>query len=271
MAASHALDPAHHVLDVPYVQDLIRWGGVPCKIGYVTKHMVMLWVVAGLMILLFRYVARRLRQEGGIPKGRLVNACEAVILYVRDKMVIPNLGHHGEPFVPFFLSVFFFVLFSNLAGLIPGSATATGNLMVTGGLSLVVLAVSLVCGMRAQGPLAFWLHIVPSGIVDAKKPALLPIMVPIWGILFLIECVGMVIKHFALMVRLYANMIAGHIVIVSLLALIYVNGFEPSAAGMAVPLAVGIFFLEILVAFLQAYVFTLLSILFVGMAVHPHH
>lgn len=258
------VDPAHHVEDLIYRQDWFNLGGIDF---HLSKHLVMIWIVAALVTVLFVMVGQRIKRGGGLPKGPLANALEAIVAFVRNDLVIPNMGHHGEPFVPFFLSVFTFILFANLAGLIPGSATATGNICVTTALSLMVLAVSLVCGMKAQGPVAYWVNLVPHGIVTKATWWLFPVWIMMLGI----ELLGLAIKHFALLIRLYANMIAGHIVIVSVLALVVGSSGKLSMAGVAVPLTVMMFFLELLVAFLQAYVFTLLSVLFVGMAVHPDH
>lgn len=259
-----AVDPAHHIEDVFYKTDWFQLGSVRF---HLSKHLTLIWIVAAVTTLLFVWGARRIRQDKGNARGVLANLLESIVAFVRSEMVLPNMGHHGEPFVPLFLSIFTFVLFANLAGLIPGSATATGNICVTTALSLMVLVISLAAGMKSQGPLRYWYNLVPHGIVT--KPTWW--LFPVWGLMFVIELLGLAIKHFALLIRLYANMIAGHIVIISMLALVVGAGGSLTMAPVAVPLSVMMFFLELLVAFLQAYVFTLLSILFVGMAVHPDH
>lgn len=264
IASGGSVDPEHHIQDLIYREDWFHVGAVDF---HLSKHLVMLWVVAGLVTVSFIWAARKIRREQGVARGPLANLLESIVGYVRDQMVLPNMGHHGEPFVPFFLSVFTFILFANLAGLVPGSASVTGNICVTAALSLMVLAISLVCGMKAQGPLHYWVNLVPHGIVTKSTWWL----APVWVLMFGIELLGLAIKHFALLIRLHANMIAGHIVIVSLLALIVGTGGSLSMWPVAVPLVVLMFFLELLVAFIQAYVFTLLSVLFVGMAVHPDH
>ncbi len=187
-------------------------------------------------------------------------------MWVRDDMVYATLGkERGRPWVPYFLTLFFFLLFMNLLGLVPGSATATASIFVTGAMAGTTLVLIIVGGMVAQGPIAFWKNLVPH------------VPLPLWPLLFLVEVLGLVIKPFALMVRLFANMSGGHMVVLSLMGLIFFFAAEQGATvGWAVsPVAVGfavfIMIIESFVAMVQAFIFTQLSILFVGAALHPEH
>lgn len=175
-------------------------------------------------------------------------------------------GRLSDKYLPYLWTVFFFVLFCNLMGMLPGGASATGDINVTGTLALLTFAVVIIAGMRVMGPLGFFTNLVPKMDVPAiLKP-------PLWILMFIIEVAGLLIKHIVLAVRLFANMLAGHIVIATIL------GFVALAAGiftwMVTPAsilgAVAISMLELLVAFLQAYIFTFLSALFIGSVVHSH-
>ena len=195
-----------------------------------------------------------------VPKGIIRNLMESIVLFVRDTMVRPVMGHHGDAFVPFFCTLFFFIVVLNYLGMIPIpviGGTATSNLMVTGALAAIVLAVSIGSGFAFHGAAGFPKLFVPHGLPVALSP-----------LLFVLEFVGMFIKHGVLMVRLFANMIAGHLVIGAFFGLIFM--FKVPALP-ALLLALIVMALELLVAFLQAYVFTLLSTLFVGAMVHPDH
>lgn len=187
-------------------------------------------------------------------------------LWVRDDMVYSVMGKDlGRKFLPYFLFVFFFVLFMNLLGLVPGSATATASVYITGALALTTLGAMLGCGMVHQGPVAFWKNLVPH------VPAAL------WPLMFVVELIGVLVKPFALMVRLFANMTGGHMVVLSFMGLIFFFGlsFSPAAGFGVSPVAVafGVFIMiiEVFVAMVQAFVFTQLSVIFVNMSVHPEH
>jgi F-type H+-transporting ATPase subunit a len=191
----------------------------------------------------------------------------AWVEWIRDEMVYPVMGpERGRRFLPFFLWVFFFILACNLIGLLPWGRTSTANIFVTGALASITLLAMPLCGMVAQGPLAYWKNLVPHGV-----PALL------WPLMFLLEVVGLLTRPFALMVRLFANMTAGHLVVLSFVGLIPYFGASGGAAvawGVApvsIAFAAFIMIIEAFVALLQAYVFTLLSIVFVGASVHPEH
>lgn len=228
----------------------------------ITKYTVYMWLAAALLLLVLLPMARR---RGGVYHG-LFNAFEALIVYVRDEIVYANLGREeGRPYVPFIATLFFFILFMNLLGLVPGSATATANIFVTAALAVITFLSMVVCGMFAQGPIAFWKNLVPH------------VPLALWPLMFVVEVIGLLVKPFALMVRLFANMTGGHMVVLSFMGLIFFfAGTQHSAMGYAVsPIAVGfavfIMIIESFVALLQAYIFTQLSILFVGASVHPEH
>jgi F-type H+-transporting ATPase subunit a len=181
------------------------------------------------------------------------------VLFVRDELAIKNIGkEEGPRYTPYLLTAFFFILFMNLLGLFPWMATATGNIAVTCGLALCTFVLTQVAGIRAAGFGGYLAH-----LTGGVAPWLWPIMIPV-------EILGLFTKPFALTIRLFANMLAGHIVIFFLLGLIFMLG-HPAVALVSVPFALGIYLLELFVAFVQAYVFTMLSALFIGMGVAMGH
>ena len=197
------------------------------------------------------------RNRGAVPKGRLQTTVEMFFLFVRDEIAEKNIGHHSHHYVPYLATCFFFILSMNLVGLVPYFAPATSSVYVTGVLAMATFTVTQIAGMRAQGVVGYWSHLVPSGVPFWLYPLLLPI-----------EFIGLFTKPFALMMRLFANMVAGHIVMFFLLGLIFFLG--AMAIPIAVPFTFGIYLLEIFVAFIQAYVFTILSAVFIGLASHAH-
>lgn len=231
-----------------------------------TKHVVMLIIVAvGLCLVLISAANAHKRRtaEGKPPKG-LAGAMEALILYMRDEVILPNVGHHGEGFVPYLLTMFFFILSANLLGLIPYASTATGNIAVTATLAIMTFLVIEISGMRALGKgyistIIYWPHDMP-----------LYMRIPISLIISPVELLGKFIKPTALAIRLFANMTAGHIVVLALVGLIFTFG-----SWLVVPaplaMATAIMFLELMVAFLQAFIFTLLSSVFIGLVRESHH
>jgi F-type H+-transporting ATPase subunit a len=222
---------------------------------FLTVHMVML-VIAGLLLYLLFGVLYRKDQE--TPHG-LTNFLEVFVLFVRDEISVANLGpKDGRAFAPFFCSLFFFLLCLNLMGLIPLFSTATANVNVTAALATVTLGVMVVGGIAKNGVGGFLHTFMPSGVPW-----------PILVILFPVEVLGMLIKPFALTIRLFANMLAGHIVLFSMIGLVGVFGLQ--AAVPAMVLGGAIYVLELLVAVLQAYIFTLLSAIFIGSFLHPEH
>ena len=260
-----------HTLDYPCLKagfvceyELPRWN--PIHIGRFaldispTRHVVMLWIAATLCIvttLLALRAHNRRTREGKAPSG-FGNGLEALVLYLRNEVILPNVGPHGNGYVPYLLTLFFFILFANLLGLVPYGSTATGNISVTATLAIVTFFVIEIAGMKAQGKgyintIIFWPHDMSLGM----KLFISPILTPI-------EIVGKLTKPVALAIRLFANMTAGHVVLLALISLIFTFG-----SWLLVPIpilmAIGISFLELFVAFLQAFIFTLLSTVFIGL------
>lgn len=221
-------------------------------------------VLAVVMILVaFAGVPRYLRTGKGDPLTRLFAGFAE---WIRNEMVYPTMGKElGRKFLPYFLFVFFFVLFMNLVGLVPYSATATASIFVTGALALTTFLAMIGCGMAMQGPIAYWKHLVPH------VPLLL------WPLMFVVELIGLLVKPVALTIRLFANMSGGHMVVLSFMGLIFFMGelWGPAGAWGTSPLGLGfavfIMIIESFVAMVQAYIFTQLSILFVNASVHPEH
>lgn len=251
-------DPAtvimHHVTDVP-----IQLG--PWTLP--SKHLVFFLVAAGLVILVAQLAVRSYR-GGLIPRG-IGAAVEALVLFVRNDIAEANIGHDGRKFTPLLCSFFFFILVAALLGLMPFSATSTGNLAVTMGLALISFAAQQYAGISKYGVAGHFHNLIPPGL----PLWLLPIMVPV-------EILSMFTKPFALMIRLFANMLAGHMVITTLILLISLMAQIHWLGGVAMaPVSIGlslfIMLLEVLVALIQAYIFTLLTAIFIGMYAHPAH
>lgn len=222
-----------------------------------TKHVFFMWLTALLLVILF-YIVARSYKKSLVPKG-ITNVCEVMILFVRDEIVKPTLGEGYEKFVPYLLTLFFFILFGNLLGLIPYSSTFTSNIAVTATLAIFSFFAIQIGGIRQNGFFSYVKGLVPKGIPSW----MLIIMIPV-------EILSLFTKPFALAIRLFANMIAGHIVILSMLGLIFFIGTY-FVAPASVLFAIFIYLLEILVALIQAYIFTILTSLFIGMAVHQEH
>jgi len=222
----------------------------------ISLHVLMMFIASAVLILLFS-LARRKRN---MPVNKLGHALEAMIIYIRDEVVEPNLGKKDTPrWLPFFLTIFFFFLTLNLLGLIPGFAAATGNVNFTATMATIIFIVYNLAGMVRNGPVHYLVNVVPKGVPLFVLP-----------MIAFIEFMGLITKAVALCIRLFANMTAGHILILSLTGLIIV--FETAWVALGfVPMTLFIYVIEILVAFLQAYIFTLLSALFVGMALHQEH
>jgi len=256
-----AEDIFHHVTDEVWVP-LGFWIGAHHIDLSITKHVINMWIAAGILLLV---LAAAVRRRALVPKGGY-NLVETFVMFVRDEIAEKNIGHSAPLYTPYLCSAFFFILFMNLTGLLPipaiagkfpGISTATGNLGVTVVLALFTFVVTQIAGMRAQGALGYWTHLVPAGV----PKWLFPIMVPV-------EVLGLFTKPFALTVRLFANMVAGHIVIFFLIALTVL--ISPVIAPVSVAFALGIYLLELFVALVQAYVFTMLSAVFIGMTQHAH-
>ncbi len=223
----------------------------------ITKNVAAMFLTVILMLVFFLSLASHHRKHKHAPKG-FNNVLETLVIFVRDEIARPQIGEKKYmKFMPFLLTVFFFIWITNLLGLLPGAANVTGNIAVTVSLGLFTLGLILLNGNKAYWRHVFWMPGIPTFV----KP-----------ILAVVEILGVVIKPVALMIRLFANITAGHIIILSLLGLIFILE-NAGVAGISVPFALFITILELLVAFLQAFIFTMLSALFIGMAVeeHEHH
>ncbi|MDR1990847.1 MAG: F0F1 ATP synthase subunit A [Acidobacteriaceae bacterium] len=261
----------------------------------VTKHVLMLWLVAGFVFLVVTLTVRRyLKQDRLVPSG-LMNALEAVVEYVRDTIALPNVGKKWvNVWTPLLLTFFVFILCANAIGLIPifellglldyyvlhtaddslvkhllhGGTTATANYNVTAALATITFFSIIIAGTRAHGFVKHWMNLVPHGL----SPVLYILLIPI-------ELMGMLVRPFALTMRLAANMTGGHIAILAILSFVFL--FAQVAGSWLVGAGVGVFAsvpisallsgLEIIVVLVQAYVFTLLTAVFIGMAIHVHH
>ena len=228
----------------------------------ITKHVIMLWIAALCVFLLYSWLARRLRAaEHGEPKGTFATMLEFFVSFIREQVVLPFIGpKYAAMFLPLILTFFTFILTNNLLGLVPGSATATGNFNVTAGLATITFGAIIFAGTVAHGFIGHWKNLVPHGLPFFVYILLIPI-----------EIISMFVKPFALTMRLAANMTAGHIAILSIMSFVFV--FKSAIIGFVVstPLMTGLMLLEIIVCLVQAYVFTLLSSLFIGMAIHVHY
>jgi F-type H+-transporting ATPase subunit a len=261
----------------------------------VTKHVFMLWLVAAIVFVVVTWAVRRyLKQDRLIPTG-FMNALEFIVEFIRDDIAAPNVGKKWvNTWTPLILTFFLFILMANAIGLIPifdvialfdhyvlhsaedswvkhllhGGTTATANFNVTAALATVTFGAIIVAGTRAHGFVKHWMNLVPHGL----NPFVYIILIPI-------EIIGMFVRPFALTMRLAANMTGGHIAILAILSFVFLftELFGRAMAGIgvglvvSVPLAVGISALEILVVLIQAYVFTLLTAVFIGMAIHVQH
>lgn len=241
----------HHVVDAPGF------------LGPLSKHLVFFGLAAFVVLVIAR-LAIASYKGGKVPRG-IGAFVEMLVVFVRDDIAETNIGHDGRRFTPLLCSFFFFILVAALMGLLPFSATSTGNLAVTLALATISFFAQQYAGISNYGFVGHFANLVPPGL-----PAwLLPIMIPV-------EILSMFTKPFALMVRLFANMLAGHMVITMLLLLIPLLAQVAPAFGIAImPVSIGlsvfICMLEILVAFIQAYIFTLLTAIFIGMYAHPAH
>lgn len=216
----------------------------------ITKHVVFLWVAAFIVLIVTVAAARR-NKKTLIPKG-IGNLIEVFIVFIRDEIVVPNMGRSGIKYMPYLLTTFFFILIMNLIGLFPYGATSTSNVSVTAGLAIIAFIMIQYSAIRKQGLGHYLAH-----LTGGMHWMLWPIMIPI-------EILGLFTKPFALCIRLFANMTGGHIVIVSLIGLIFI--FKTVwVAPIPVAFAIGINLLELFVAFLQAYIFTMLTSLFMGL------
>jgi len=236
-----------------------------------TKHVVFLALAAALVFLTMKLAGWALaRQRAGerAPRG-FAAAMEGLVLFVRDEIAIANIGHDGARFAPLVMTLFFFILYSNLLGLLPWGASPTGNLAVTAALAILVFLTIEIGGFVKLGPRGYMRTIFPKveGLGSTGGAVMAVAMAPI-------EVIGKLVKPFALAVRLFGNMTAGHFVILSLFGIMFLFGhlgaWSYGIAGVTVLLVVGIMLLELFVAFLQAYVFALLTAVFIGLMQHEH-
>ncbi len=305
----HAAETAEHAQDGFNVGDMIishvTNGGfehpvihLPPVFGIdfsVTKHVFMLWFVAATVFVGVTLTTRRyLKQDRMIPSG-FMSALEFVVLFIRDSIVLPNVGKKFvNTWTPLILTFFVFILSANIIGLIPlfdfiglidytvlhteehsilknmvhGGTTVTANYNVTAALATITFASIIIAGSKAHGFVRHWINLVPPGLAW-----------PLYILLIPIEVMGMLVKPFALTMRLAANMVGGHIAILAILSFVFLftEMFSSAMAGVgvglmvSVPLATGIMALEIIVVLVQAYVFTLLTAVFIGMAINVHH
>lgn len=223
----------------------------------ITKNVFALLMSITILLLVFIGMARYYTKGNLVPKG-IYSALEPIVLFIKEDIAIPNIGEKKyAKFLPYLLTVFFFILINNLLGLIPffpGSANLTGNIAITFVLALITMIITNINGTKT-----YWGHIFNPPVPMALKPLMIPI-----------ELIGTLTKPFALMIRLFANISAGHILILSLLSLIFI--FQSyMVAPVSIAFVLFMSTLELLVAFLQAYIFTLLSALFIGLALEEHH
>ncbi|NLR89706.1 MULTISPECIES: F0F1 ATP synthase subunit A [Flammeovirga] len=208
-----------------------------------------------LLIIIFSAISKGYKNNAGKAPSGIQSFFEPLIVYMRDEVIKPNLGHNTDRFLPYLLTLFFFILFNNLLGLLPGGANASGNISFTMLMAIFTLIITNINGNKE-----YWGHIFATPGVPGW---LLPIMIPV-------EIIGIFTKPIALMLRLFANITGGHIVLLSFMSLVFI--LEAAwVGGVASFIIVPLYFMEIFVAFLQAYIFTMLSALFIGSAVAEHH
>lgn len=246
----------HHILD----HDVLKFQ--PIHIGSFTLDLsitnkVLMMAISGLILFVVLTIAARQNKKNIVPKG-IGNFIEMIMIFIRDEVVIPSMGHAGYKYLPFFLTMFLFILTCNMLGLVPFMSTATGSISITAGLALITFIMIQVMGIKNNGLWGYIKGLIPPGI----PMFVLPIMI-------IVEFLGLLTKPFALCIRLFANMTAGHVVILALIGLIFSLGY--AVTPVSIGFALFIYLLEILVALIQAYIFTILSSLFIGMAVHQEH
>lgn len=275
---------SHHILNAPEYE--LPWGAVhlphwsPISLGGLqvdlspTKHTVLMLLAAAFTTAAVVAVARTVagRGAGRAPSG-FANAVEAIVVFFRDDVCKGNIGPGYQRFVPFVLTLFFFILAMNLLGLLPWGGTATGNLTVTASLAIVTFFVTEISGFRALGFAGYMrtIFFAPPGMSGIGKFMILCLMTPV-------ELMGKFTKPFALAIRLFANMTAGHMLIFSLLGLIFVFAdlyagnwlVVGGVAGASFVMVSLIMLMELLIALIQAYVFAMLSAVFIGLMQHEH-
>lgn len=228
----------------------------------ITNHTVLILLASLIILMLYKSLATAI-DGGKVGKGPLANMLEALVVFVRDELVYDTMGKEtGRKFAPLFLTQFFFIWVINLLGMLPLvkiGGTATASLNCAAAMATTTLAFMVVCAMRESGPIGMWKALVPHGVPGWM-----------WPLMFVVEVMGFFIKPIALVIRLFANMTGGHLVLLSMFGLIYI--FQSWAVmGGVYLMVVFVACLEMLVAFLQAFIFTYLSIMFIQSCVHPDH
>ena len=248
MKNSNSLELPGVRLELPQFAPM-HLGGLVLDLS-ITKHVFFL-LLGGVLLCIAAVCAARAYKKSLVPRG-FVNVLELIIVFIRDEVVLPNMGQAGLKYMPYLLTTFFYILIMNLSGLVPYGATATGNIMVTAGLAMIAFFMIQISAIKVHGFKHYIAHLTGG------TPWFL------WIIMIPIEILGLFTKPFALCMRLFANMTGGHIVILSLFGLIFMfHSFF--IAPVPLLFVVGIYMLELFVAFLQAYVFTMLTSLFMGL------
>ncbi len=246
---------AHHILDHDFG---VMFGTLHLPI---TAHTVTMFCISIVLLVMGILMAR----QGKSGFSRLMHTLgEEYVAFMRDGIVVPGMGAEGKTFVSYFCTLFLFILVSNLAGLIPQMKTITSNIAITGGLALCSGALIVYCGIKFHGVWGFVKTFVPGGTPWWLVPLIFPL-----------EVVSLLIRVCVLAIRLFANMISGHMVLLSLLLIVFIIGQLSKMAGVgtalpAMGLEIAMTLLELLVAFLQAYVFTLLTSIYAGLVIHSH-
>ncbi len=257
----------HHILDsdVMAFEPFAEFGLPKIVVGgfdiSITRHVVFMWIAAVILLLVFGYVGNKYKSiDNSKAPGGIANAMEALVEFIRLDVAKSNIGEGYEKHMPYLLTVFVFILVLNLLGLIPYGAAATGNINVTLTLAVFTFFITQVSAIKANGIKGYLAHLTAG-----THWALWIIMIPI-------EVIGLFTKPFALTIRLFANMTAGHIIILSLIFISFILKSYIVAVFVSVPFSIFIYLLEIFVSFLQAFIFTMLSALFIGLASsHENH
>jgi F-type H+-transporting ATPase subunit a len=258
----HKVENTPYIHEYPFPQINLPQNWTINVAGYTlnmspNRHIVYMWLSMLITIVLL-WMAARQNRTGIVPRG-YGNMIESVVVFVRDEIANPLLGHNAARYLPLLLTFFFFITVMNLVGLMPFGAASSGNINITAGLALITFAFMIFGGMRANGAFGFWKGLIPHGIPW-----------PIGILMFVIEILGLVIKPFALAIRLFANMLSGALVIGAFYALIF--GMDTLlVAPMSIAFLLFMSLLKIFISFLQAYIFTMLSSFFIGMSVHQEH
>ncbi|MFA6234520.1 MAG: F0F1 ATP synthase subunit A, partial [Bacteroidota bacterium] len=258
----HKVENTPYIHEYPFPQISLPQNWTVNIAGYTlnmspNRHIVYMWLSMVITFVLL-WLAARQNRTGIVPRG-YGNMIESVVVFVRDEIALPLLGHNAMRYLPLLLTFFFFITVMNLVGLVPYGAASTGNINITAGLALITFAFMIFGGMRANGALGYWKGLVPHGIP-----------LPIGVLMFVIEILGLAIKPFALAIRLFANMLSGALVIGAFYALIF--GMDTLlVAPMSIAFLLFMSLLKIFISFLQAYIFTMLSSFFIGMSIHQEH